>query len=95
MDEYVLRGGKLAAERLRVLARVQWPYTRTLLCFAGLHQGSRCLDLGCGIGGVTLGMARVVGIDPDEQCPAVGRAAAKRAGLPAEFRSGSVATLAE
>jgi SAM-dependent methyltransferase len=61
LNHYVLRGDEAGAERLRVLARVQWPTTRTLLRRVGLKRGARVLDVGCGIGEVTRALARLVG----------------------------------
>jgi len=60
-EEYVLRGGRAGAERLRVLNRVKWPTTEPLLKAAGLRAGMSCLDVGCGGGDVTLKMAALVG----------------------------------
>src|SRR5262249_43308467 len=45
-DTYVLRGGQKGAERLRLLARVKWPTTKTLLRRFGLRPGMHCLDVG-------------------------------------------------
>ena len=77
---YVLRGGEQGAERLRLLARVKWPTTKALLRRVKLQRGMRCLDAGCGIGAVTLQLARrvgptgqVVGIDVDDRCLALAR----------------------
>src|SRR5215468_7907830 len=93
-DTYVLRGGEKGAERLRLLARVKWPTTKTLLRRVGLRPGMRCLDVGCGIGAVTLRLAhrvgptgQAVGIDLDERCLELARQEAARRGLPASFRS--------
>jgi ubiquinone/menaquinone biosynthesis C-methylase UbiE len=102
MTEYVLRGGEAGAQRLRVLARVVWPGTQRLLRQVGLRPGLRCLDAGCGIGTVSLEMARqvapvgsVVGIDRDEPALALARLEAERQGVPAVFRTESVFDLAE
>ncbi len=72
-EDYVLRGGRAGAERLRLLNRVKWPTTEPLLRAAGLRTGMSCLDVGCGGGDVTLKMAalvgaegHVVGLDRDE-----------------------------
>jgi len=99
---YVLRGGAQGAERLRLLAAVKWPTTKTLLDKAGLHEDMDCLDVGCGIGAVTLSMAavvgahgRVVGIDVDEGCLDLARLEARRLGVNADFRRGSATDLAE
>jgi 2-polyprenyl-3-methyl-5-hydroxy-6-metoxy-1,4-benzoquinol methylase len=98
--EYVLRGGEQGAERLRLLASVKWPTTKTLLERAGLRQGRDCLDVGCGIGAVSLQMAeivgppgRVVGMDMDERCLELARLEAQRLGLNVEFRIGSATDL--
>lgn len=96
---YVIRGGAAGAERLRVLARAKWPTTKALFDRIGLKRGMRCLDLGCGIGAVTLRLAEwtgsAVGIDADAEALNIARSEAARAGLAAEFRVGSIETLAE
>src|SRR5262245_65959467 len=93
----VLRGGELGAQRLRLLTRVVWPTTRDFLREVGVAPGMRCLDVGCGSGGVTLRLARRVGptghatgIDTDERCLELARQEAARRGLPADFRAVSV-----
>lgn len=98
--DYVLRGGDHGAERLRLLASVKWPTTKPLLDRAGLRPGMHCLDVGCGIGTVTLRMAkavqpmgRVTGIDFDERCVGIARSEAQRLGLDVEFRTGSASDL--
>jgi SAM-dependent methyltransferase len=58
---YVIRGGVEGRERLRILARVMQPTTRTLLERAGVRPGMACLDVGCGGGDVTFDIARLVG----------------------------------
>lgn len=102
MADYVLRRGDEGAERLRLLARICWPTTRALLCRAGPGRGMRCLDLGCGIGEVTLRMARrvgptgqAVGIDLSEPFLEMGRHEAERRKLSALFRAESAADLSE
>jgi ubiquinone/menaquinone biosynthesis C-methylase UbiE len=62
----------------------------------------RCLDVGCGVGAVTLKLARrvgptgqAVGIDVDECCLALARQEATRHGLPAVFRREGVNDLRE
>jgi predicted O-methyltransferase YrrM len=61
-----------------------------------------CLDVGCGIGAVTLRMAeivgstgRVVGLDVDEDCLALARHEAQTLLLNVEFRSGTAGDLQE
>lgn len=102
MSRYVLRSGQDGAQRLRSLARAHRPATARLLRKVGLARGMRCLDVGCGIGEVTLAMARAVapgglavGVDLDEQYLEVGRKKARRRQLPAEFRLASAGDLGE
>jgi ubiquinone/menaquinone biosynthesis C-methylase UbiE len=101
-DHYVLRGGDQAAKRLKLLARVKWPTTRTLFRRLGIRAGMRCLDVGCGAGAVTLKLAlRVgatglaVGTDRDERCLELARQAAARHNLRALFRVEAITELAE
>ncbi|MEW6358549.1 MAG: methyltransferase domain-containing protein [Planctomycetota bacterium] len=91
-SEYVLRRGDDGAQRLRLLSRVKWPSTETLLRRAGLTRRMRCLDVGCGIGEVTLQMARMVapdgeavGVDSDEAYVLWARSEAVRRRLNASF----------
>jgi SAM-dependent methyltransferase len=82
---YVIRGGLEGRERLRVLARVMWPTTKSLLDSISLRTDARCLDLGCGGGDVSLALARlvpdgsVVGGDLDEAKLEIAREEAHRA----------------
>ena len=92
-EDYVLRGGRAGAERLRVLNRVKWPTTEPLLRVAGLRAGMSCLDVGCGSGDVTLKMATlvgaegsVVGVDRDLSILQLASQEAERQGLPVTFR---------
>ncbi|MCX7393967.1 MAG: class I SAM-dependent methyltransferase [Planctomycetales bacterium] len=100
--DYVLQGGDRGAERLRLLAAVKWPTTKTLLERVGLRSGRHCLDVGCGAGAVTLQMAeavkptgRVTGLDFDERCVGLARLQAQQRGLDVEFRIGSASDLSE
>jgi ubiquinone/menaquinone biosynthesis C-methylase UbiE len=72
-SHYVIRGGVEGRERLRILSRVMWPSTLSLLQRAGIRPGMACLDLGCGGGDVSRELAhlagpngKVVGMDIDE-----------------------------
>jgi ubiquinone/menaquinone biosynthesis C-methylase UbiE len=101
-EDYVLLGGEQAAKRLKLLARVKWPTTKTLLRRIGVRNGMRCLDVGCGNGAVTLKLAlrvgptgQAVGIDPDERCLDFARRKAARHKLPAVFRAENVTDLRE
>lgn len=95
MPTYIIRGGHAGRERLRLLARVMRPTTEALFARAGVRDGSRCLDVGCGGGDVSFDLARlvgpkgrVVGIDLDEVKLAAARTEAAAAGLTnLEFRA--------
>ena len=101
-EDYVLRGGRAGAERLRLLNRVKWPTTEPLLRAAGLRSGMSCLDVGCGSGDVTLKMAalvgaegNVVGVDRDQSILRLARQEADKEGLPVTFRRLEAEELAE
>jgi SAM-dependent methyltransferase len=88
VEQYVIRGGRAGADRLAVLARALGPGTRELLDRVGVAPGSRCLDLGCGPGLVTVELAervgpagRVTGVDMDPVTLEVARERATAAGL--------------
>lgn len=98
--DYVLRGGDRGAERLSLLAAVKWPTTQPLLERVGLRPGLHCLDVGCGIGTVTLRMAeavqptgKVTGIDFDEHSLKLARRAAEQLGLEVEFKAACASRL--
>jgi ubiquinone/menaquinone biosynthesis C-methylase UbiE len=61
MSPYVISGGKEGKERLKLLSQVLLPTTSQLLKTAGISEGMKCLDVGCGGGDVTLLMAKLVG----------------------------------
>ena len=101
-EDYVLRGGRAGAERLRLLNRVKWPTTEPLLKAAGLRAGMSCLDVGCGGGDVTLKMAalvgtegHVVGVDRDQSVLQLARQEADEQGLAVTFRRLEAEELAE
>jgi 2-polyprenyl-3-methyl-5-hydroxy-6-metoxy-1,4-benzoquinol methylase len=60
-DVYVLDVGESGAARLRLLDQVYGTSTRRMLIEAGLREGSRVLDLACGIGAVSCWLASQVG----------------------------------
>jgi len=60
-SHYVLATGEAGAERLRVVQSVHGPDTKRLLLRAGLSQGMKVADLGCGIGVISCWMAKQVG----------------------------------
>ena len=96
--DYVIRGGQEGKRRLELLGRIMWPTTFQLLQRTGIRAGMRCLDIGCGGGDVTLGLARlagpvgkVVGIDMDVMKLEAARQEAARQNLAnVEFRQANV-----
>jgi len=98
MARYIIRGGVEGKKRLEVLARVLWPTASRLLEEAGLTEGMRCLDLGCGGGDVALQLAAlvgtkglVVGLDMDEVKLDMAQQSAMRLGLAnVQFRKSNV-----
>jgi ubiquinone/menaquinone biosynthesis C-methylase UbiE len=61
-DVYVLDVGQSGAARLRLLDQVYGASTRRMLLEGGLGEGSRVLDLACGIGAVSCWLASQVGV---------------------------------
>lgn len=61
LEGYVIRGGAEGRVRLRLLSEVCGPFTHALLAEVGIPAGSKCLDVGCGGGDVTLKLARAAG----------------------------------
>jgi ubiquinone/menaquinone biosynthesis C-methylase UbiE len=86
---YIFGHSQDEIRRLIDQAAMLRPITERLLRSAGIEQGMRVLDLGCGAGDVSMLAAKlvgtsgsVVGIDLDAQVLAVARARAQAAGLP-------------
>ena len=87
-EHYVLRGGQRGYDRLLVLARERWPDTLALFQRAGVRPGMKCVDIGCGSGEVTFGLAQlvgaegtVIGVDMDGVKLELARAAATERGI--------------
>jgi SAM-dependent methyltransferase len=85
---YIIRGGVVGRERLRVIAEIARPSTTTLLSRVGPAPGSHVLDLGCGGGDVTRELAQrigprgsVVGLDFDPVAIAIAGEEAVAAGV--------------
>jgi ubiquinone/menaquinone biosynthesis C-methylase UbiE len=85
---YALRGGRVGARRLDLLAQVMAPSTDALLDAAGVGPGMLVVDVGCGAGHVSRAMAErvgpdghVVGLDFDPVKVDTARRQARRAGL--------------
>jgi SAM-dependent methyltransferase len=72
-DPYVLATGAAAVRRLHVLHNIYSPAGKRILLHAGLTEGMRVADFGCGVGVITRMLAQIVGpsgtvtgIDVDE-----------------------------
>jgi ubiquinone/menaquinone biosynthesis C-methylase UbiE len=85
---YLMGHSPRERQRLAMQAAVQNPATEQLLRRAGITTGMRVLDLGCGVGDVSLLAARLVGrhgsvtgIDIDEGALEMARAQAREQGL--------------
>lgn len=61
MSRYAIGGGSEGKARLNLMSRVLLPTTSQWLQSAGLEEGMKCLDVGCGGGNVTMLLARFVG----------------------------------
>lgn len=84
---YVLGHSTRELERLRAQAQLIDPFTRECLIEAGVRTGMRVLDVGCGVGDVSLivadlvgGAGEVVGVDRAPSALAVARSRASVAG---------------
>jgi ubiquinone/menaquinone biosynthesis C-methylase UbiE len=87
MNEYVLAVGKKGFDRLKFLNDVFCEHSRNFLVRAGLKEGMRVLEFGCGTGSMTTWIAkqvgingRVIAIDASEKQLEIAREAAKQSG---------------
>ena len=85
--DYVLGHSDLEIERLQFQARVIEGVTRRLIRESGVGPGMRALDIGCGVGDVSMLLADavgksgvVVGIDREPRAIEIARARAAKAG---------------
>lgn len=86
------RAGRAWVEAQELLDRLFKPFQDLLMAEVKAGSGWRVLDVGCGTGGTTLAVARLlgaagqcVGVDISEPMIAVARARAEREGAPASF----------
>ena len=61
MAKYVLGASREELERLRIQSALFEKQTMQTLNLAGIQNGMRCLDVGCGAGHTSLLMSRLVG----------------------------------
>ena len=87
-SHYVIRGGLEGRERLCLLGRVMWPSSMALFDRVDVRPGWSCLDAGCGGGGVSFELARLVGptgtvagVDMDEEKLQIARTEAAQQNL--------------
>lgn len=87
-DDYVMGRTTAETRRLEIQAELYAPHTDHLLRLAGIEAGMRVLDVGCGLGDVTLQAVRlvgsaghVIGVDVNEDALTAARQRAKNSGL--------------
>ncbi|HJP78340.1 MAG TPA: methyltransferase domain-containing protein [Pseudonocardiaceae bacterium] len=87
-DSYVLGRSAAETQRLHLQGQIYGSHTEHLLRSAGLTRGMRVLDIGCGVGDVTLAAARlvgpsgeVIGVDADASLLAVATDRAAGSGM--------------
>jgi len=87
MSEYVLQVGEKGFDRLRFINDVFGVHSRNFLLRAGLGEGRRILELGCGTGSMTTWLAKTVGeegrviaVDASENQIAIARRAVEESG---------------
>ena len=103
LDVYTLGDGSVDRSRLDHITEIFRPTTRALLDRVGVRSGMRCLDVGCGTGGVTLDLARlvgptgrVVGLDMDRLRIEEGRREASTLNSPnVAYRLGDIRTVSD
>src|SRR5690349_2062954 len=61
-ERYVLATGEEGAQRLRIVHSVHGPDTEAFLRRAGVAEGMRVADIGCGIGTISCRLAAQVGL---------------------------------
>lgn len=88
MSEYVLEVGKKGFDRLKFVNEVFGDHSKNFLTRAGLKEGKRILEIGCGTGSMTTWIAKQVGtkghvtaIDASEKQIEIAKNAAERAGI--------------
>ena len=84
---YALGHADPEVDRLQLQARVLEPFTRRLIHTCGIRAGMRVLDIGCGVGDVSLLLAEavgpsgaVLGMDREQRAVEIARDRARQAG---------------
>ncbi len=88
MSDYILEVGKKGFDRLKFINDVFGEHSRNFLFRAGITEGQKVLELGCGTGSMTTWLAqqvgehgRIVAIDASEKQLDIARNAAGEAGV--------------
>jgi SAM-dependent methyltransferase len=88
MNDYILQVGGKGFDRLKFLNDVFGEHSRNFLLRAGLAEGMRVLEIGCGTGSMTIWLARQVGIngeviaiDASKEQLEIARTAAEASGI--------------
>jgi 2-polyprenyl-3-methyl-5-hydroxy-6-metoxy-1,4-benzoquinol methylase len=88
VDSYIMGRTTAETRRLEIQAEMYAPHTEHLLRMAGIAAGMRVLDLGCGLGDVTMQAARlvgptgqVIGVDTNPEMVTAARQRAKESGV--------------
>ena len=63
MGDYILEVGQKGVDRLHRLDDILGPYSRRFLLDAGLAQGMKVIEFGCGTGNMTKWIAEQIGPD--------------------------------
>ena len=95
--EYIMGYSEHESQRLILQAKIVGPTTERFLRSAGLAPGMRVLDVGCGVGDVSMVAARIVGpsgsvlgLDRDGVSIQAARDRAAKAGLDIEFQEANL-----
>ncbi len=88
MGEYVLQVGEKGFDRLKFINDVFSEHSKNFLIRAGITQGKRVLEVGCGTGSMTTWLAKQVGmngqviaVDASEEQLEIARKAAEKSGF--------------
>jgi ubiquinone/menaquinone biosynthesis C-methylase UbiE len=101
MSEYVLQVGEKGFDRLKFINDLFGEHSRNFLTRAGLREGSRVLEVGCGTGSMTTWIAKKVGksgrvmaVDASEKQLEIARKAVEKSGVSnVEFTCSTIQTL--
>lgn len=91
-SRYVLQGGDQGADRLKLLNSAFWPTSKIILEKAGLQEGMRFCDFGCGAGNMIVRVANLIhkkghfsGIDIDKRSLEIAKKVTQEEDIPSDF----------